>query len=341
MSLPTNPTNCPLNLLITTVNNIQEESEKGRSYEEKHEDKLTEEQQEEKEIAEVHTHDVLLGRGGGGIRHIGNRNWSRLVASLKHYYYITPYRQILSKSIVRAVRSQDPPGRFLKQQHPDSNVWYDVGDSRALQITSQALKEEARNNHPSRLEDRFDDHIKKPNNHDKKEGRNKSILQGFSIDTSQALKEEARNIHPPRLEDRFDDDCINKPNNHDKKYGRNMFIRQGSHSDMSMDPLLFASVGSIDTKKDGRNLYRRQGSDSDVTMGTFLLASLSSIDTKEDGRNPFSRQVSLDSIGTFSIASFPLSIPNGSVESDMSCFTGSGGSVSVTSDEQREHRMRV
>jgi hypothetical protein len=55
-----------------------------------------------------------------------------------------PKRQkmLLSKSIVHAVRSQNPPGRFL-QKDANTDRWYDVGDNRAVEKTSQALREGA------------------------------------------------------------------------------------------------------------------------------------------------------------------------------------------------------
>eukprot|EP00980_Cylindrotheca_fusiformis_P031600 scaffold26659_cov215-Cylindrotheca_fusiformis.AAC.1 len=49
---------------------------------------------------------------------------------------------LLSRSIVNAVRSQNPPGRFL-QKDSKSNKWFDVGDQRAQEKTSQALREGA------------------------------------------------------------------------------------------------------------------------------------------------------------------------------------------------------
>ena len=42
--------------------------------------------------------------------------------------------------IVRAIRNGDPPGRFLKKDEK-SGKWYDIGDKRAAEKTSQALRE--------------------------------------------------------------------------------------------------------------------------------------------------------------------------------------------------------
>lgn len=120
-------------------------------------------------LYEKHSHDVLLGRGGSTNNHIGNRNWRALVASLKHFHITLPKRQkaILSKSIVRAVRSQNPPGRFLEKD-VETNLWYDVGDSRAIQKTAQALREGARDIRQTLVSN---DDLTKPNNNDKEEER--------------------------------------------------------------------------------------------------------------------------------------------------------------------------
>ena len=58
--------------------------------------------------------------------------------------YITcPKRHkiIVSRSIVEAVRRQNPPGRFLIKEN--DGLWYDIGHAKALEKTSQALREGA------------------------------------------------------------------------------------------------------------------------------------------------------------------------------------------------------
>ena len=97
-----------------------------------------------KDIPGPHPHDVLCGRGGGTNNHVGNSHWRMLVAANKQLYVTLPKRQkmLLSRSIVNAVRSQNPPGRFL-QKDAKSELWYDVGDQRAQEKTSQALREGA------------------------------------------------------------------------------------------------------------------------------------------------------------------------------------------------------
>lgn len=48
----------------------------------------------------------------------------------------------ISRSIVEAVRSLHPPGRFLDKD-PQTGLWFDVGHKRAVEKTSQALRDGA------------------------------------------------------------------------------------------------------------------------------------------------------------------------------------------------------
>ena len=93
---------------------------------------------------EPHPNDVLCGRGGMTNQHVGNAHWRSLVAANKRLYLKLPKKQkmLVSQSIVKAVRSQDPPGRFLKLDH-QTKIWTDVGDRKAVSKTSQALREGA------------------------------------------------------------------------------------------------------------------------------------------------------------------------------------------------------
>ena len=83
-------------------------------------------------------------RQGGTNNHIGNAHWRMLVSANKELYVSLQKKQkmLLSKSIVHAVRNQNPPGRFL-QKDSNKDTWYDVGDQRAVEKTSQALREGA------------------------------------------------------------------------------------------------------------------------------------------------------------------------------------------------------
>ncbi|KAL7524554.1 hypothetical protein ACHAXR_002038, partial [Thalassiosira sp. AJA248-18] len=95
-------------------------------------------------VAEYSNTDVLCGRGGGTNHHTGNNHWRALVAANKRLYISLPKKQkvLVAKSIVYAVRSQVPGGRFLQKQM-DDNVWNDIGDLKATEKTSQALREGA------------------------------------------------------------------------------------------------------------------------------------------------------------------------------------------------------
>ena len=79
------------------------------------------------------TNDVLCGRGGGSQNHIGNKEY-RAVINANKCAYIDACRKtktLLVESIVRAVRMQSPPGRFLEKD-TKSGLWNDIGDKRAF-----------------------------------------------------------------------------------------------------------------------------------------------------------------------------------------------------------------
>jgi len=48
----------------------------------------------------------------------------------------------ISRSIVEAVRSMSPPGRFL-EKNTETGLWSDIGDRKATEKTSQALRDGA------------------------------------------------------------------------------------------------------------------------------------------------------------------------------------------------------
>jgi hypothetical protein len=96
-------------------------------------------------IVDPHPHDILSGRGGSSNNHPGNENFRQLVQTQK-VKYITSSKEEkyqLSADIVRAVRAQNPPGRFLQKEIFSEN-WYDIGDEKAREKTAQALREGAK-----------------------------------------------------------------------------------------------------------------------------------------------------------------------------------------------------
>ena len=51
-------------------------------------------------------------------------------------------KPLVALEIIREWRAQDPPGRFLKVDEK-TGLWSDVGDKKAREKTSQALREKA------------------------------------------------------------------------------------------------------------------------------------------------------------------------------------------------------
>ncbi|CAB9514504.1 Transcriptional regulator [Seminavis robusta] len=86
--------------------------------------------------------DILCGRGGLTNHHRGNKRFRDIVALHRPDYIRAPKVQkpSVARVIVRAIRNGDPPGRFLKKDEK-TGKWYDVGDKKAAEKTSQALRE--------------------------------------------------------------------------------------------------------------------------------------------------------------------------------------------------------
>lgn len=86
----------------------------------------------------ISENDVLFGRGGGTNRHAGNIFFRDLVSEHQPAYVQARKRDktLIAKSIVAQVRSRN--GRFLRKE---DGKWVDVGDKKAAEKTSQALRE--------------------------------------------------------------------------------------------------------------------------------------------------------------------------------------------------------
>jgi hypothetical protein len=98
----------------------------------------------EEGILNPHEHDVLSGRGNFVNYHPGNEHFRSLVRKHKLAYVQCPKPQKgkFSRIIYDEIKARDPPGRFLKQD-PDSKLWYDIGEKKALDKARQALREGA------------------------------------------------------------------------------------------------------------------------------------------------------------------------------------------------------
>lgn len=95
-------------------------------------------------IKDPSKNDVLYGRGGGTNHHDGNKRYRKLVEGRKVDYVNSKRldKPLVSLDIIREWRGQRPPGRFLKFDEK-KEVWLDVGDKKAREKTSQALREKA------------------------------------------------------------------------------------------------------------------------------------------------------------------------------------------------------
>jgi hypothetical protein len=82
------------------------------------------------------------GRGGLTNHHKGNKRFRDVVALHRPDYVRAPKIQkpSVARVIVRAIRNGDPPGRFLRKDEK-TGKWVDIGDKKAAEKTSQALRE--------------------------------------------------------------------------------------------------------------------------------------------------------------------------------------------------------
>lgn len=89
----------------------------------------------------VTNQDILCGRGGATNHHDGNKRFRDIVALHRPDYIAAPKvrKPDVARKIVRAIRMANPPGRFLKKD--DNGMWIDIGDKKAAEKCSQALRE--------------------------------------------------------------------------------------------------------------------------------------------------------------------------------------------------------
>ena len=87
--------------------------------------------------------DVLCGRGGESNHHPGNQAYRRLVKAFQPLYIASKrrFKPKISECIVFTIRQYG--GRFLRRSDPRRSVFDDVGNTKAREKTSQALREGA------------------------------------------------------------------------------------------------------------------------------------------------------------------------------------------------------
>jgi hypothetical protein len=98
---------------------------------------------EQTRTKQPHNNDVLCGRGGTINAHPGNEQYRTFVERKKRVYLTARFKRekrLIAQSIVDEIRRLDPPGRFLMKES-NGEYWYDVGDEKARDKTSQALRE--------------------------------------------------------------------------------------------------------------------------------------------------------------------------------------------------------
>lgn len=89
--------------------------------------------------------DVLCGRGGSINSHAGNERFRELVEKRKRVYLTARFKRekrLIASSIVSEIRGLKPSGRFLSRDSK-TGLWKDIGDEKARDKTSQALRENA------------------------------------------------------------------------------------------------------------------------------------------------------------------------------------------------------
>jgi hypothetical protein len=81
---------------------------------------------------------------GGTNHHIGNKRYRKMVEDRKIDYVNCKRldKPLVALGIIREWRGQTPTGRFLKMDEK-TGLWNDVGDRKAREKTSQALREKA------------------------------------------------------------------------------------------------------------------------------------------------------------------------------------------------------
>jgi len=90
--------------------------------------------------------DVISGRGGRISQHLANLYYRTLVNKYKHKYIDKRTKKLdkvkIANHIVMLIRSENPPGRFLKQD-TDTKYWKEIGDFKAGKKVGQAMREKS------------------------------------------------------------------------------------------------------------------------------------------------------------------------------------------------------
>jgi hypothetical protein len=90
-----------------------------------------------------HSHNLILSLNRTN-HHEGNKRYRKMVEGRKVDYVNSKRldKPLVALDIIKIWRDQKPPGRFLKYDEK-LDLWNDVGDKKAREKTSQALREKA------------------------------------------------------------------------------------------------------------------------------------------------------------------------------------------------------
>jgi hypothetical protein len=96
------------------------------------------------QVETPNSNDVLSGRGGKINSFPGNVRFRDIVSEHKHAYKsndaLMTQKARIAQDIVHQIRTKYS-GRFLKQDPDNNNLWYDIGDQKAIIKVEQALRE--------------------------------------------------------------------------------------------------------------------------------------------------------------------------------------------------------
>ena len=113
-------------------------------------------QQPMKNVICPHYNDVLNGRGKFAMHWNGNRFFRALVESRKEEYLNADNdnKIAIARSIINIIRTQNPPGRFLKLD-ASTNKWNDINNKKAARKIRQALRVGTTNSYSSSIDSSY------------------------------------------------------------------------------------------------------------------------------------------------------------------------------------------
>jgi hypothetical protein len=215
--------------------------------------------------------DVLFGPGAR--RHAGNKLYWKFMKLNLDQYIVSPYgaRSSISKSIVDGIK--DLKGRFLEQD-PDSGIWYEISDKRAVEKTSHALsnKKYKTRKQPSGEDEDEDDYgesfdVESGVDEDSKAESTQGETPGFGMRSKKhMLKARIVSVDlTPGLDDEAVGSKENTPQNDDAKKG---IMKEESRKDT------FSDIKSAMSPKLSRDLALQ--ADPELARHALSLATLAS-----------------------------------------------------------------